>query len=200
MTFHLFFALLAIGMMMSSRGVYFLSIWRGKTRPHAFSWFIWGVISTIGVVAQFVEGAGVGAWPRAFGAATCFVIVALALFKGEKNITRTDWITLSVALTAIPLWVLTKTPVWSVILVCAIDTIGYLPTLRKAWHRPHEETPNGYALSCLGAFFSLIAIEVYTPSTWLYPFVLTITNGSMAAFLILRKRHKNKSEAGLFLA
>lgn len=187
-------------MMFFSRGVYFLSIHKGHTRPHAFSWLIWGVISSIGFAAQVAEGGGVGSWPRGFGAVTCFLIVILACFKGEKNITRGDWVTLLVALSAIPLWMATKTPVWSVILVCIIDTIGYIPTLRKAWHKPQEETPRGYFLSCFGAFFSLIALEAYTLSTWLYPLVLTFSNGSMAAFLILRKRHKNKIEAGLSLA
>lgn len=181
------YAIAATLMMFFSRGVYFTAIMRGMTKPHAFSWFIWGIISSIGVTAQIAEGAGVGSWPRLFGALSCFVIVFLALFKGEKNIARADWITLAAALCAIPLWVLTKTPVWSVILVCTIDTIGYLPTARKAWHKPHEEAAWGYFLSTVGAVFSVIAIEAYTPSTWLYPAVLVVSNGMMGSYLLLRR-------------
>lgn len=178
--------LFSVGMMLCSRGTYFVSIFQDKTRPHAFSWFIWGTISSIGFAAQFAEGAGAGSWARGFGAVTCFLLVAVSLFKGERHITRTDWLTLAVALTAIPLWILTKTPVWSVILVCAIDTIGYIPTLRKSWLKPREESAVSYGFSCCGALFSLLAVEHYTLSTWLYPAVLVTTNGAMAGFLILR--------------
>lgn len=179
---------LSVLMMLASRGTYFASILRGQTRPHAFSWLIWGTISTIGFAAQYVDGAGAGSWARGFGAVTCFVLVVMGILHGEKNITRSDWTTLAVALLAVPLWVVTKTPFWSVVLVCLIDTVGYIPTLRKSWLKPREESAKSYVFSCLGAFFSLVAIEHYTPTTWLYPAVLTVTNGSMAAFLLGRRR------------
>lgn len=187
MTTAALFGLLSVAAMLAARLTYFASIWQGKTRPHAFSWFIWGVISSIGFAAQFAEGAGAGAWARGFGAATCFLLVFISLFRGEKNITRADWITLAVALSAIPLWILTKTPVWSVILVCLIDTIGYLPTVRKSWSKPQSESALSYSIGSLGAFLTLLAIENYTVSTWLYPAVLVASNGAMALFLLNRR-------------
>ena len=185
---HFIFGALSVAMMVCSRAGYFTAIFRGKTRPHVFSWLIWGTISGIGFAAQAAEGAGPGSWARGFGSATCFLLALLSCFKGEKEITRADWITLSVALSAIPLWVLTKTPFWSVLIVCFIDTIGYLPTVRKSRLKPREELAVSYLFSCLGAAFSLLAIKVYTPSTWLYPLVLTFSNGSMWLFLLSRRR------------
>ncbi len=175
-------------MMVCSRAGYFAGIFRGRTRPHVFSWLIWGTISGIGFAAQAAEGAGPGSWARGFGSATCFVLVGISYFKGEKDIKRADWVTLAVALSAIPLWVLTKTPFWSVLIVCVIDTIGYLPTVRKSWLKPREELAVSYLFSCLGAAFSLLAIVQYTPSTWLYPLVLTCSNGGMWLFLLARRR------------
>lgn len=187
MTFAAIFGLLSVLAMLAARVTYFTSIWRGKTRPHAFSWFIWGVISSIGFAAQFAEGAGAGSWARGFGAATCFLLVILSLKYGEKHITRADWTTLAAALMAIPLWVLTKTPVWSVALVCIIDTVGYLPTVRKSWNKPLSESALSYGIGALGAFLTLLAIENYAVSTWLYPAVLVASNGSMALFLLNRR-------------
>ncbi|HNW43402.1 MAG TPA: hypothetical protein PKI19_02790 [Elusimicrobiales bacterium] len=182
------FGYLSVAMMVCSRAGYFNAIFRGRTHPHGFSWLIWGTISSIGFAAQVAEGAGPGAWARGFGCFTCFLLVALSYFKGEKDIKRLDWLTLAVALSAIPLWMATKTPFWSVLIVCFIDTIGYLPTLRKSWARPREELAISYFFSCLAAGFSLLAINQYTPSTWLYPLVLTLTNGSMWVFLLARRR------------
>jgi hypothetical protein len=185
---HIFFGALSIVMMVCSRAGYFADIFRGRTHPHVFSWTIWGTISAIGFAAQVAEGAGPGSWARGFGSATCFLLVGISFFKGEKTIKPSDWVTFAVALSAIPLWVVTKTPFWSVLIVCSIDTIGYLPTVRKSWLKPQEEMAVSYCFSCLGAAFSLLAIRQYTPSTWLYPATLTVSNGSMWAFLRLRRK------------
>jgi hypothetical protein len=181
------FGALSILMMVLSRAGYFAASLRGRTRPHSFSWFIWGAISGIGFAAQVAEGAGPGSWARGFGCVTCFGLAAIGALKGEKEIKLSDWVTLAVALSAIPLWAVTKTPFWSVIIVCCIDTIGYLPTVRKSWKRPHEEMALSYLVSSLGAAFSMLAIAQYTPSTWLYPLVLVFSNGAMWAFLNMRR-------------
>ena len=181
------FGALSVLMMVLSRAGYVAACLRGRTRPHSFSWFIWGCISAIGFAAQVAEGAGPGSWARGFGSVTCFALALIGLLKGEKDIKPADWVTLAVALSAIPLWVATKTPFWSVLIVCFIDTIGYLPTVRKSWRRPHEEMAPSYLVSSLGAAFSMLAIVQYTPSTWLYPLVLVFSNGAMWAFLHLRR-------------
>lgn len=181
------YALIAVALMLCSRGAYLTSMMKGRTKPHAFSWLIWGAISSIGLAAQIAEHAGPAVWVRAVGCATCFLILALCWWKGERDIRRADWTALCFALLAIPLWVATQTPMWSVILVCLIDTSGYLPTARKVWSKPREETPAGYILSCLGAFLSVLAIENYTVSTWLYPLVLTCSNFCMASYILVRR-------------
>jgi hypothetical protein len=181
-------AIISVGLMLSSRFTYLSSILSGKTKPHAFSWFIWFVISLIGFTAQVVEGAGPGAWARGVGCASCLVFAVLAWFRGEQNITQGDKITLAAALAAIPLWALTKTPIWSVILVCCIDTAGYLPTARKSWRKPDEERIRSYLISSMGSFFSVLAVENYNPSTWLYPTVLVVTNAAMGCYLFIRRK------------
>ncbi|MDT8286449.1 MAG: hypothetical protein RQ748_05000 [Elusimicrobiales bacterium] len=184
----LLFGWLSVAMMLLSRAGYITDIVRGRTRPHMFSWFIWGTISVIGFAAQAAEGAGPGSWARGIGGATCFLLAWAGWAVGGRDIKRADWVTLAVAMATLPLWALTKTPFWSVVIVCFIDTIGYAPTVRKSWNKPRTEQAVSYLLSCLAACFSLGAIVEYTPSTWLYPLVLVATNGSMWAFLLARRR------------
>ena len=184
------FGILSTAMVFVSRYFYFRCIYRDGAKPHAFSWLIWGCISAVGFAAQVVEGAGPGSWARGFACVTCFILVYIGYVRGDRTYTRADWITLFVALAAIPLWLLTKTPLWSVVIVCIIDTVGYLPTLRKAWVKPEEEPAIGYAWFTLGALFSLFAIENYTPSTWLYPVVMVLSNASMTVFLLLWRPRK----------
>jgi hypothetical protein len=177
----------SVALMALSRTLYITSIFRGGTRPHAFSWLIWTAISAIGFAAQAAEGAGPGSWARGFSAATCCALAALGYFKGEKDITTGDRATLAVALSAIPLWIAAKTPLWSVLIVCVIDTIGYFPTVRKAWKKPGEELASSYFVSALCSLFSLFAIENYTLCTWLYPALLVFSNSALGVFLLLRR-------------
>lgn len=188
MTYTALFGMLSTLMVLASRIFYFKSIFKNGAKPHAFSWLIWGTISAVGFAAQVAEGAGPGAWARGFACATCFLLVGIGYMRGDRSYSKSDWVTLIVSLSAIPLWVITKSPLGSVILVCIIDTVGYLPTLRKAWVKPHEEPAAGYAFFAVGALLSLFAIEHFTPSTWLYPVVMVLSNTAMTFFLILRRQ------------
>ncbi len=187
MDYKVFFGLASVALQVLSRGVYFGSVFRGRTRPHAFSWLIWAAISGIGFAAQVAEGAGPGSWARGFSAATCLMLAVLGYYRGEKNITRGDWLTLAAAFSAIPLWVITRTPVYSVIIVCVIDTVGYAPTVRKSWHKPAEETPFSYFISSACAACAILAVDNYTLSTWLYSAVLVVSNGAMGGLILARR-------------
>jgi hypothetical protein len=89
---------------------YFMAMWRGTIKPHAFSWCIWGLLTCIAACIQFSEGAGPGAWSTAGTSVLCFAIAGAAIFKGEQNITWDDWAVFIAALFSIPLWLLTDDP------------------------------------------------------------------------------------------
>lgn len=167
---------------------YFISILKNKTKPHAFSWFIWGSISAIAYFAQVSDGAGPGAWATGFTAFACFIVVGLAIFKGEKNITRTDWIAFLSAFAAIPVWYATKDPMWAVVLITIIDMIAFYPTFRKSWHKPHEEDPIAYGVSGLKFFIAILALQNFSITTALYPFSLVIMNWIFVAMVLSRRK------------
>lgn len=167
---------------------YFISIIKNKTKPHAFSWFVWGLLTAIAYFAQIADGAGPGAWATGFTAVACFVIVIAAIFKGEKEITRSDWIAFISALAAIPVWYATKDPLWAIILVTIIDMIAFYPTFRKSWHKPHEEEPLAYGISGMKFFIALFALENVTITTALYPLSLVIMNWIFVGMVLSRRK------------
>lgn len=175
---------------------YLRDIFRGKTRPHIFTWGVWGVLTSIVLAAQITEGAGAGAWVTGLFAACTFVIFALSLKYGEKTITRGDWAMLAAALLAIPLWLLTDDPLWSVVLVCLIDTLAFMPTFGKSWRKPHEETLQTYALGATSFFLSLFALETLSLSTILYPATLVSINVAFVAMVLWQRRALREGEKG----
>jgi hypothetical protein len=70
---------------------YVRDIINGKTKPHMFSWFLWGFVTMIVFALQYVGNAGVGAFVTLSAALMCYVVIALSFkYKSTSDITKTD--------------------------------------------------------------------------------------------------------------
>jgi hypothetical protein len=167
---------------------YFRDIFIGKTKPHVFSWFIWSVLTCIAFVAQVIEGAGAGAWVTGFTALICFVISILAVKYGEKQITRIDSLCLFGALVGIVLWLLTDNPLAAVVLITVTDALAFIPTFRKTYHKPEEETLIEYFLASVKFLVGLFALESFNLTTTLYPASLVLMNGAFVVMVLRRRK------------
>ena len=81
---HTFFALAAVLLATVRYGTYFYTIYQGETKPHAFSWLLWGTVTGIGTVAQFSLNAGPAAWALGFVSVSCFSLPAWHFSSGKK--------------------------------------------------------------------------------------------------------------------
>lgn len=170
---------------------YLKDVIRGKTKPHAYSWLVWSLLTGITFFGQILYKAGAGAWVTGFSAVVSLSIFILSLKKGEQNITSSDKISLFGAGLAIVLWYLTNNPISSIVLIMVIDTLGFLPTIRKSYHKPREETMLAYFLAGLKFAIALVALENYSVITYLYPAFLVFQNWAFTVMLIIRRyQHK----------
>ena len=170
---------------------YFRDIFNGSTKPHAFTWFVWFLLTALAFGAQASDGAGAGAWVTAFTAIVALAVTLTALKVGRQNIVALDWVFFIGSLTALGLWLVTKDPVSSVVLITAIDALAFVPTFRKSFHKPQEETATTYALSALKFGVSLAALNAMTLTTSLYPISLVITNGLFVTMVTWRRKRLN---------
>jgi len=170
---------------------YLIGIFRGKVRPHVFTWLIWSIIAGVAFVAQWHEGAGAGMWVTATNILACFAVIILALKHGTKHIAKSDWIALSISFMAIPVWVITNNPLWSVIIVCFIDGIAFWPTVRKAWYRPRDELMRTFFFGGAAYLLAIPALANVNAITILYPAWLGTINMLFVAMMFLRRRTLN---------
>lgn len=182
------FAILAIVIGMVSYASYIFSIIWGKTRPHAFTWMTWFVAASIVSLAQNSDNAGVGAWVTSASALACGTIALMSLWRGERNIKRSDWVMFLAAMASIPIWYVTSDPMWSVILLASIDCMGIVPTIRKSWNNPHSETLVYYVLNIIKYAIALIIMENITVTTMLYPSVSILSAGLFTGITICRRQ------------
>jgi hypothetical protein len=171
---------------------YFRDIATSKTKPHAFSWLVWSILTGIAFFAQITKGGGAGSWINAGTAIMCFAVFVLAVFKGEKNIKSADLWSLVGAGVGLVLWSLTKDPLSAVILVTIIDALGFLPTFRKSYDKPYEETLSTFMVSTIKYAISLVALRTYSITTWLFPASLVLTNGLFVLLLVIRRNKSAK--------
>jgi hypothetical protein len=168
---------------------YIRGILRGTVRPHVFSWVIWGATTLVVFFAALQSGGGLGAWVIGLSATlTLFIAVLAWKHRADVTITRLDWLFLLLAASSLPLWYFTASPVWAVVVLTAVDLLGFGPTLRKAWEQPWSESMGFYGLFVLRNLLVVAALERYTLATWLFPVSIAVACALLIGLMALRRR------------
>ena len=193
MDYHVILGILALIIGLVSYIPYLYHVLKNKTKPHIFSWFIWGLLMGIAFIVQLTEEAGPGSWIIGLGSASCLFIATISYIKWKKDyITKSDWICFIAAILGIIFWVITKNPLIAVIIITGVDAIAFIPTFRKAYHSPHEETVVTYAISGFDMFLSILALENLNLTTALYPASLVVTNTLFSLMTVIRRHVRHK--------
>lgn len=187
-----FFAGCGIAVALVRYAQYFHCLINRTARPHVFSWFNWSLIVGIATWAQYEVGGGPSIWILGSVSLFCFIIAVIALFIGEKTITRGDWLTFGMVLLAIPIWQLAKDPLVIFFVLLFIDVCSYYPTWRKMWHDPWGEPVLGFFLSGLRYFFALLAVPEPSFITLLYPFWLMACDWAGGVYGYMRRKELAK--------
>ena len=166
---------------------YVVQVFQGKVKPHAYTWFVWSIVSAVVFFGQVVKGAGVGAIPTAASEIFTFIIFILSLRYGFQRTTWVDTTFLVAALLGLIPWFLTKDPTLSVVIVVTIDVLGFIPTLRKGWLEPATETPILYGSNVLRHVLALFSLQAYNVATTLHSIGMIVVNSVMTIVLISRR-------------
>jgi len=181
-------AVVAVALTFAGYVPYLRDTLNGKTRPHVYSWLVWGVVTLLAFALQNTDHPGPGSLVTLAAGLICLLVFALALKHGRRDITASDTVFLLLAVGAMGLWVLVSQPVVAVVLLSSIDMLGFLPTIRKSWHAPDSETLSTYVMNTFRFTLALVALQHYTLVTSLYPLTWLFANGAFAALLVLRRR------------
>ena len=189
-------SIVAVALSVFGYGIYIRDIIRRKIKPHAFTFLIWTTATSIISGLQIYGGGGVGSWITFSMSIICAGIFILSLKYGEKNITVSDIVFLLLAFFALFLWLVIKQPVWSVILLVVTDLLGFVPTIRKSWNRPHEEGLATWEITAFRHALSILALEKFNILTTLYPITWVMGNTLFSIFIIVRRKQlENKKSA-----
>ncbi len=167
---------------------YFWDIFKNKTKPHIFSWLIWGIIESIIFAIQINQKAGAGAWVTGFTAIICFLIAGLSIKKGIKEFVPFDWWLFGASLVSLFLWWLTENPLTATILLIITDATAFSFTFKKTYKYPETETLIEYIFAALKSLIAIFALEAYNLNTWLFFAYLVFANSAFVIMVIIRRR------------
>ncbi len=172
---------------------YYRDILKGKTRPHVYSWSLWGLLTILIVALQIKGGAGAATWITASAGLLCIGVVILSIKNGKKDITTSDTITAILSLIAIGVWLIAKQPVVSIIVAVLADMLAFFPTVRKSWSDPYAETLSLYITNALRFALAIFAVEHYTILSTLWLAAWAAANGLFSIMLVIRRRIKRST-------
>ncbi|MEN9921360.1 MAG: hypothetical protein RLZZ517_338 [Candidatus Parcubacteria bacterium] len=167
---------------------YLIQVIKGKIEPHAYTWFVWSVISCIVFFGLLQKGAGIGALPTGVAEFFTIIIFFFSLKNGFKHIQTIDTVFLILALLGLIPWLITKDPTISVIIAVSIDLVAFIPALRKTWKHPKTEAPLLYSMNVSRHALTLLSLRSYNTATMLHSIAMIITNTLMTLFILRKKR------------
>ena len=188
MDYKIILGIIGIGLSVIGYGVYIRGILARKTIPHTFTFLVWSIASLITWALQVQGGAGVGAWTTLTVSLICIFIFFLSFKYGEGDIKALDIVFLISSLVALFLWLVVDQPVWSVILIVTTDVLGFGPTIRKSWSKPHSESLFTWEIITVRHILAIFALDKLNILTLLYPITWALVNTAFSVLLIVRRR------------
>jgi len=173
---------------------YIRDVVKKKTKPHLYTWLIWSITQTIAVVGIITGGGGWGVSSLLVGTLFVVAVFLMSIKYGTKDITRSDTVSLVLALLAIVVWLQLKQPVIAVLLAASIDLVGYIPSFRKSFKDPFSETISFWLLCSLSNFFAISALGEYNLLTMTYQVAITFANVLFVIFLMYIRHSTKKTK------
>lgn len=180
--------LLSVGSNITATVIYLFAIFKNKVKPHSFTFLIWSLILGINFLAQIFVGVGLSSILLATNFLSCIVIFLACIRKGYAEYDDKDIACLALGVVAIILWLITKNPLFSVALSCLIDLFAFIPSFRKSFFRPTEDSALTYYVSGLEYVFSFPSYQVFSVIGLMFPVWITLIDFCYATFILIRKK------------
>lgn len=170
------FGILAVILNLIGFVPYVRDILRNKVKPQRITWGIWTILTTIAFANQVLNGGGYSSYFFGSAALLVSVVFILSFQHGVGGSSVFDRVILGLAIVLFGYWFTVHNTRLSTELAVAIDAVGALPTILKAYDMPKTESYPQWVFAAIGGLFSLLAIEKRDYILFLYPVYIFIMN------------------------
>lgn len=166
---------------------------KGKTKPHIYSWVNAFIVVIILFAIQLTEGAGWGSLVTLSVALACFVIILFAFKNGFDYVKKVDNVLFALSIVTLSLWLLADQPALAATLLVSAQILGFVPTIRKAWHKPHEETLFTWSINAVRHTLAIFGLATLSYTTAVFPVAWAVLNFFFSLLLVARRRTLSSS-------
>ena len=173
---------------------YVKDILHGSTRPNIVSWFLWVLLLSISIFAQYSAGAS---WSLLFligdlvGTSIIFILCLAGYGYGKYG-----WIEVvcfSLAIIAIVSWQLTNQPILAIVFSIIADAMASVPTIVKAYRDPWSEDASQWLIIGVASILAILSTTIWNPANIIFPAYLLLVNGTIGALSLFGRRLKQKN-------
>lgn len=168
--------------------LYLVDIVRGRTRPSRVSWWVMALVNAALAASYYASGARETVWLPAFYAASFAMIGAFSLRWGYGSWTRIDGFCLAGAVAGLLVWWVTRSAPSALALLIAVESVGFVPTVIKAWRAPGSEDLGAWFVANVASALNVAAVTAWSWEIAAYPLIEAASNGLFLGLLIVRLR------------
>ena len=167
---------------------YYYSIFKWETKPHIYTWLTFFLLLTASFFIQAKHWWWLWTYVILVNLIWCIIAFLLSLYYWNKEITKLDTLFLLWGIITIIFWLILKQPIISTILIIVIDFFALLPTYRKTWNKPYDETIVIYIISGFIFLSSLLAIENYNFLTTWHQIAIILFDWWLVLYILIRRK------------
>lgn len=165
---------------------YIYSTIKGTTKPNRATWWILVMVGMMLASSYHALGANVTLWVPVSYIIGPLAIALLSIKFGEGGLSILDMCCLLGAMAGAILWWRFGNPFFALVINLIMDFLALIPTIRKAYARPHTEDQTSWIFWLTGSLFNLLAMEFWTLELSIYPLYMVTGNG-LITLLVCQK-------------
>ncbi len=183
------FAWIAIMIALVVEGRYIYTIITRRTIPNFTGWFIIALSMTFLFFSSLVSGAGHSVWLIGVLAWLHSIEAVLAYRYGVFRMTRFERSLIALAFVSLGLWYVTESPIFTILINTAIDSIGMISIAYKLFRFPGTEDTYAWVVSALMYGIDILAVTQWNIENALF-IVINFVECWVIAILTFRHMHR----------
>ena len=176
---------------------YIISIFNGKTKPSRSTWWILTIVGVLIFTSSYSIGARENMWIQLTYMIGPLFIAFLSLnpkYGYGSQLSLTDKTCLVGACLCAILWILFDAPFVAFLGSIVVDFVGLVPTIKKAYVDPHEESLFAWTIEITASVVNALGITMWftlSDKNWIYASYMIFVNGIV--FLLLLRNLKKQN-------
>ncbi|MGA9856518.1 MAG: hypothetical protein WBQ18_01580 [Solirubrobacteraceae bacterium] len=173
---------------------------RGRTQPNRVTWSLWALAPMIAFAAELAQHVGLDAL-LTFAVGFGPLIVVIASFMDPRayaRLTGFDILCGVLSLAALVGWAVTRSGNVAILLSLLADSLGAIPTFRKALRDPASESANAFIGSAVGAAITLLTIPAarWGFASCAFPAYILVADSTLTGLILIPRRPRARQPIG----